>query len=93
MEVSTYVNFFDFSSLFCVLYYCFHSIRSQRNRGKMKKQNKTKPKPHHFYFYKNDCCCCLVAKSCPSSATPWTEPLCPWNFSGKNTGVGCCFLL
>ena len=29
-------------------------------------------------------------------ATPWTVParlLCPWNFPGKNTGVGCHFLL
>ena len=28
--------------------------------------------------------------------TPWTAPariLCPWNFPGKNTGVGCHFLL
>ena len=27
---------------------------------------------------------------------PWTVPtrlLCPWNFPGKNTGVGCHFLL
>ena len=31
------------------------------------------------------------------SATPWTvahqAPLCPWNVPGKNTGVGCHFLL
>ena len=26
-------------------------------------------------------------------ATPWTGLLCPWNFPGKNTGVGCHFLL
>ena len=27
-------------------------------------------------------------------STPWTEfILCPWNFPGKNTGVGCHFLL
>ena len=29
-------------------------------------------------------------------ATPWTEPtklLCPWDFPGKNTRVGCHFLL
>ena len=30
-------------------------------------------------------------------ATPWTvgyaRLLCPWDFPGKNTGVGCCFLL
>ena len=30
------------------------------------------------------------------SVTPWTvarHVLCPWDFLGKNTGVGCCFLL
>ena len=26
-------------------------------------------------------------------ATPWTKLFCPWNFPGKNTGVGCHFLL
>ena len=29
-------------------------------------------------------------------ATPWTvpaRPLCPWNSPGKNTAVGCRFLL
>ena len=33
----------------------------------------------------------------PDSATPWTlarqAPLCPWDFPGKNTGVGGHFLL
>ena len=31
-----------------------------------------------------------------NSSTPWTLPtwfLCPWNSPGKNTGVGCHFLL
>ena len=33
----------------------------------------------------------LVAKSCPTLATPWTIAwlLCPWDFPGKNTGVDC----
>ena len=26
-------------------------------------------------------------------ATPWTVALCPWDSPGKNTGVGCHFLL
>ena len=35
----------------------------------------------------------LVAKSCPTLATPWTARLlCPWDSPGKNTGVGCHFL-
>ena len=38
----------------------------------------------------------LVVKSCPILATLWTvtlQFLYPWNFLGKNTGVGCHFLL
>ena len=36
---------------------------------------------------------CLIAKSCsvllrPHGLKP-TRLLCPWNFPGKNTGVGC----
>ena len=41
--------------------------------------------------------CCLVAELCPTLLRPhgW-EParlLCPWDFPGKSTGVGCHFLL
>ena len=46
-----------------------------------------------IFFYKS--CGGLVAKSCPTLVTPWTVAtrlLCPWNSSGKNTGVGCHFL-
>ena len=31
-----------------------------------------------------------------SFATPWTvdhQALCPWDFPGKNTGIGCHFFL
>ena len=34
----------------------------------------------------------LVAQSCPTLCDP-TRLLCPWNFPGKNTVVGCLFLL
>ena len=41
--------------------------------------------------------CCFVAKSCRTLLQPWVlEPtmlLCPWNYSGRNTGVSCHFLL
>ena len=41
--------------------------------------------------------CCLVAKSCLTFLGHhglWpTRLLCPWDFSGKNIGVGCHFLL
>ena len=43
---------------------------------------------------------CLIVLSCSivsQSATLWTvarqAPLCPWDFPGKSTGVGCNFLL
>ena len=36
----------------------------------------------------------LVAKLCPTLVTPWmTRLLCPWGLLGKNTRVGCHFLL
>ena len=40
----------------------------------------------------------LVTKSCPTLGTPWivgpsSKLLGPWDFPGKNTGVGCHFLL
>ena len=37
-----------------------------------------------------------VAQSCPTLCDPWTvahKLLCPWDFPGKNTGVGYHFLL
>ena len=44
------------------------------------------------------CChCCLVTMSCPTLLQPHNlQPIrffCPWNFAGKNTGMGCQFLL
>ena len=49
----------------------------------------------HKYRY-IDCCCCLVAKSCLTLCDPWTvayQTPRPWDFPGKNAGVGCRFLL
>ena len=48
-----------------------------------------------------DSACCgggdaSVTKSRPTLATPWTvawQLLCLWDSPGKNTGVGCHFLL
>ena len=34
----------------------------------------------------------LVAQSCPTLSEP-ARLLCPWNLPGKNTGVGCHYLL
>ena len=40
-------------------------------------------------------CCCLVTKWYPTLLQHLkpTRLLCPWDFSGENTGVGCHFLL
>ena len=52
---------------------------------------------HTSNLHNNEVFCCLVAKSCSDSfETPWTTAarfLCPWDFPGKNHGVGCYFLL
>ena len=41
--------------------------------------------------------CCFVIKSCPTLLRPHglylTRVLCLWDFTGKNTGVSCHFLL
>ena len=46
-------------------------------------------RPWLYYTY---CCCCLVSHSCLTLWDP-TRFISPWNFSGKNTGVGSRFLL
>ena len=39
------------------------------------------------------CVCTLSRLVVSDSATPWTRLLCPRDFPGKNTGVGCHSLL
>ena len=43
------------------------------------------------------CCCCQVASVVSNSVRPHRQQpirlLCPWDSPGKNTGVGCHFLL
>ena len=54
-------------------------------------QNKQNPNPRNLWVV-----CGLVAKSCLTLATPWTvacQAPHPWDSPGKNTGVGCLFLL
>ena len=45
---------------------------------------------HDHELWIHGCCCCLVTKSGLSQPT---RLLCPWGFPGKNTAVGCHFLL
>ena len=48
--------------------------------------------PGNFVLY----VCMIIAHHVCLSVTPWTlaaRLLCPWNSPGKNTGIGCHFLL
>ena len=49
-------------------------------------------KSHRQYLNEWDFFCYLVAKLCPIVCDP-IRLLSPWNFPGRNTGVGCPFLL
>ena len=40
-----------------------------------------------------ECCAVLSCSVCWTLRSPCARLLCPWNFPGKNTGVGCYFLL
>ena len=51
---------------------------------------KVKLSRHNHELWLHGCCCCLVAKS---GLTQPARLLCPWGFPGKNTAVGCHFLL
>ena len=46
-----------------------------------------------FYCLRDCCCCCEVASVMSDSVWPHrrqpTRLPCPWDFPGKNTGVGC----
>ena len=48
-------------------------------------------------YYRICCCCCQAASVMSDSVRPHrrqpTRVRCPWDSPGKNTGVGCHFLL
>ena len=62
-------------------------------------EKKTKKNETSFDYQVNDKFCgCFVAKSClnlcnPMDCSPLGSSLCPWDFPGKNTGVGCHIFL
>ena len=47
--------------------------------------------PNFYYLSLRYCDMCLVAQSCPTLCNLLDWLLCLWDFSGKNTGVGCHF--
>ena len=51
------------------------------------------PSGPKIFSSKSTSCVCHVLSRVRLFATPYpTRLLCPWNFPGKNTGVGCHFL-
>ena len=49
-----------------------------------------------YTSYLSECCCCVtlvVSDSVRPHRRQPTRLLCPWDSLGKNTGVGCHFLL
>ena len=50
-----------------------------------------------MHIYITLCCCCLTASVVSNFVQPCglqpTRLLCPWDFPGNRTGVGCHFLL
>ena len=56
------------------------------------------PLTTNFFHYLLACCyCCLVAKLCPTLCNSvdcsLSGSFCPWDFPGKNIGMGCHFFL
>ena len=87
-------------------YFCLEKLHGQRNLAGYSPQghkelDTTEPvstAQHSTVVYINILCvlCVLVAQSCPTLKPRGLQPtglLCPWDFPGKNTRVGCHFLL
>ena len=75
-------------------------LRSHKLHGQKKKKKKIKKgymSKWDFFHTVKVCCCCQVASVVSDSVRPhrWQPTrLCrPWDSPGKNTGVGCHFLL
>ena len=73
------------------------SQQSPEGRGKEGELRGNTRYPGSLYRYIWSCCCCLVAKSCLTLLQPHglqpTSLLRPWDFPGRNTGVGFHSLL
>ena len=47
----------------------------------------------YIYIFLSVHVCSVISDSLQPHELALTRFLCPWNFPGKNTGVGCYFLL
>ena len=72
----------------------FHMIPTIQHLGKFKTMERVK---RFVGLPRRCCCCCQVTLVVSDSVRPHrrqpTRLLCPWHSPGKNTGVGCHFLL
>ena len=72
----------------------FHMIPTIQHFGKFKTMERVK---RFVGLPRRCCCCCQVTLVVSDSVRPhrWqpTRIPCPWDSPGKNTGVGCHFLL
>ena len=48
---------------------------------------------HHEVAGQSSVCVCVLSRALLFATLQPSRLLCPWNFSGKNTGAGCHFLL
>ena len=74
-----------------------HRSRLQILSGRKPPRGLLAPNALHLHaLVPAESCCCSVPQSCPTLRPCGLKPasiLCPWNFPGRNTGVGCLSLL
>ena len=77
-----------------------HVLQRRPSAAKIKKERERKQLFFSRFCLFDTCCCCYcceVASVVSDSARPRrrqpTRLCCPWDSPGKNTGVGCHFLL
>ena len=94
VQFSCSVMFNSFETPWTAAHQASVSIVSSRSLLKLMSIESVMPSIHLILSIH---CCCLVAKLrltlLQVHGLQPTRPLCPWDFSGKNTGVGCYFPL
>ena len=71
----------------------YNDNRNFRNWRKRLKSSPSEDNLTFWYIIHTCVCVCSVMSDSLRPHGLWPARLfCPWNFPGKNTGVGCCFL-
>ena len=81
---------------YTVITFLKHEIRSKKQKmSGVRRKGEVGSMMYHVWNV--NCCCCQVASVVSDSMRPHrrqpTRPPRPWDSPGKNTGVGCHFLL